>query len=118
MARAKMTWPMGIILLLLVLFLWLGLIQPTPAQGEARLESRINRLESELGRVRSQLSQVQSQLSLPNRPAPSLPQISPPPSLDNPSLEEQFDNLAILTIELRQQVRQLENRVAQLESGA
>ncbi len=108
-------WFIGI---LLGVLLWLGLGHYAGAQSEARIDSRLNRLESELGRLRSQIRQVESQLSIPNRPAPSLPTTTPPvaePSLNEPSLDEQFDNLATLAIELKQQVRQLEARVTQLE---
>ncbi|MGB3199760.1 MAG: hypothetical protein WBA99_02590 [Nodosilinea sp.] len=99
--------------LVLGVLLWLGLGHYVEAQSEARIDSRLNRLESELGRLRTQVRQLDSQLSIPNRPAPSLPPITPPVS--DPSLAEQFDNLATLTIELKQQVRQLETRVTQLE---
>ncbi len=98
----------------LSLLLWLGLGSYGAAQSEARLESRLNRLESELGRLRSQLSRVEYQLAIPNRPA-APPQPAPPPDLLEPSLEEQFDNLATLTIELKQRLQQLERRVEQLE---
>lgn len=106
-------WSIG---LLLGIVLWLGLGHYAGAQSEARLESRLNRLESELGRLRSQVRQVESQLAIPNRPTPSQPPRAP--SLTEPSLDEQFDNLATLAIELKQQVRQLETRVAQLEAAS
>ena len=106
-------WSIGI---LLGILLWLGLGHYANAQSEARIDSRLNRLESELGRLRSQVRQIESQLATPNRPAPNLPAItSPTPALAEPSLEEQFDNLATLAIELKQQVRQLETRITQLE---
>ncbi len=116
-ARWLMTIGFGVLL-------WLGLglsfqlerslgLGPALAQDSARLESRLNRLESDLGRLSGQVRQIQSQLAIPNRPSPSPPVVSP--SLNEPSLDEQFDNLAILVIELRQQLRQLETRVGQLE---
>lgn len=103
-------WFIGLVLGVL---LWLGLGQYVEAQSEARIDSRLNRLESDLGRLRSQVRQLESQLSIPTRPAPSLPPLTPP--VAEPSLDEQFDNLATLAIELKQQVRQLETRVTQLE---
>ncbi len=106
-------WATGI---LLGLLLWLGLGHYASAQSEARLESRLNRVESELSRLRTQFRQVESQLAIPDRPAPDPPAIAP--SLGEPSLDEQFDNLATLAIELKQRVRQLETRVTQLESAA
>ncbi|MBD2107505.1 hypothetical protein [Nodosilinea sp. FACHB-13] len=103
-------WSIG---LLLGVLLWLGLGHCAKAQSEARIDMRLSSLESELGRLRSQVRQIESQLSIPNRPAPSLPTITSPGV--EPSLDEQFDNLATLAIELKQQVRQLETRVTQLE---
>ncbi|MGB3137423.1 MAG: hypothetical protein WBG38_15750 [Nodosilinea sp.] len=105
-------WLMG---LLLGVSLWLSLGHYAEAQSEARIESRLTRLESELGRLRSQFRQVESQLSLPNR-SPNRPATAP--SLAEPSLEEQFNNLATLAIELKQRVNQLETRVEELESSA
>ncbi|NJL46982.1 MAG: DUF342 domain-containing protein [Leptolyngbyaceae cyanobacterium SM2_5_2] len=103
-------------IVLLGLLLWFGLGSYGAAQSEARLESRLNRLESELGRLRSQMSRVEHQLAIPNRPA-APPQPLPSPALLEPSLEEQFNNLATLAIELKQRVQQLEGRVEQLESA-
>lgn len=100
---------------LLGALLWFGLGHHAIAQDSARLESRLNRLESEVGRLRTQLRQVESQLAIPNRPVPGPPSTGPLSPAIEPSLDEQFDNLAILAIELKQQVRQLETRVDQLE---
>ncbi|MGF1567063.1 MAG: hypothetical protein ACFCVD_03140 [Nodosilinea sp.] len=115
MARPSRAMVRGCVIAVLGMVCWLGLTWQAWGQAEARLESRLNRLESELGRVRSQLSRVESQLNIPSRPAPNPPQASPSPSLLDLPLEDQFDNLAILTIELKQQVRQLEERVERLE---
>ncbi|MBE9078897.1 hypothetical protein IQ241_16625 [Romeria aff. gracilis LEGE 07310] len=89
-----------------------------PASASSNLQSRVVRLEFDLRSVQSQVSQLQSQLSRrgpPGRPAPPTDS-APAPTLNGPSLDEQFDNLAILVIEMRDQVRALESKVAELES--
>ena len=86
-----------------------------PAQGTSlRLESRVDRLESELSRVQSRLNQLEARDRLPQS-APSLPTDQSAP-FNELSLEEQFDNLATLAIELRQDVRDLQARVTELEA--
>lgn len=95
---------------------WWGLTIGTAAQGSSlRLESRVDRLESALSRVQSRLNQLEARDRLPQS-APPLPTAAPTP-LNEPSLEEQFDNLATLAIELRQDVRDLQARVAELEAA-
>lgn len=104
----------------LLLSLILAGVLLRPASASSDLQSRVVRLEFDLRSLRSQVSQLQSQLNgsgaPPSRPAP----LDLPPAatsaLNEPSLDEQFDNLAILVIELRDQVRSLESRVAELES--
>jgi small-conductance mechanosensitive channel len=103
---------------LLGLLCWLSPGLRSPASDSARLEARINRLESSLGRLQTQVSRMQSQLSLPQQPTtPPLPAIPPSPYAADPSIEEQFDNLATLTIELKLEVQELQERVAQLEAS-
>ncbi|HIK45134.1 MAG TPA: hypothetical protein IGR64_09635 [Leptolyngbyaceae cyanobacterium M65_K2018_010] len=104
-----------IVMILLIGVLGWGIGATAMAQSDARLESRINRLESDLGRLRSQVSRIEYQLAFPNPPS-APPPAAPPPVLDEPSVAEQFDNLATLVIELKQQVRQLEARVTRLEA--
>lgn len=100
---------------LLALMCWLGLTFTSWGQGSnLRLESRIDRLESELSQVRSRLNQLAARNNLPQT-APALP-AGTPGSLNEPSLEEQFDNLATLAIELRQDLRDLQDRVNELET--
>lgn len=110
-------------LLLLALCLVLGLLSHRPAQADTRLESRVTRLEFDLRSLRSEVSRLQSQVgSGPGASNPTSRPTTPPtpPStagyLDDPSLEEQFDNLATLVIELRQDVRSLTERVTALET--
>lgn len=107
----------GVLIALLVLLCWIGITLSGQAQvNNIRLESRVDRLESELSRVRSQLTRLEAQISGPNRaPAPVIPDSLDP--LNEPSLEEQFDNLATLAIELKLSMRQLEERIAELEQA-
>jgi hypothetical protein len=111
-----MTAKKSLLVVILGIFCWVAVTLSTPAQtGNLRLESRVDRLESELSRVRSQITRLEAQIANPNRPIPNTPLPSPHLPPNELSLEEQFDNLAILTIELKQQVQQLENRVEVLE---
>ncbi|NER78708.1 MAG: hypothetical protein F6K42_03845 [Leptolyngbya sp. SIO1D8] len=102
----------GLLVGLLILLCWFGTVLAGQAQvGDIRLESRVRSLESEMSRMRSRLTQLAAQIS-GSQADLSLPAASP---LLEPSLEEQFDNLATLAIELKQQVRALEERVTSLE---
>ncbi|NJL86932.1 MAG: hypothetical protein HC886_14735 [Leptolyngbyaceae cyanobacterium SM1_1_3] len=86
-------------------------------QADSGLSSRIARIEFDLQNVRTRLSQLESQVSRP-QPAPARPPSQPTPAAPSPldpSLAEQFDNLAILTLELKQRVVSLEDRVNELE---
>jgi hypothetical protein len=72
-----------------------------------------------LNRLQSQVNQIQSQLRLGNSPGgnrPAAPALEPLPG--DPSLAAQFDNLAILAIELRDRITALETRVTELERRA
>lgn len=86
-------------------------------QDASGLSSRITRLEFDLQNVKTRLSQLESQASRsrPAAPVSPRPPTEPPAPLREPSLAEQFDNLAILTIELKQRVVALENRIDELE---
>ncbi|MCG8363985.1 MAG: hypothetical protein MJA27_11720 [Pseudanabaenales cyanobacterium] len=103
---------------IVLLLIFAALQQATPAQLPTQLNSRLSRLEVEVRSLRSDIRQLTSQVSGVSRiPTASRP-VSPPvtrPDVFEPSLEEQFDNLAILAIELKQRVVELENRVNQLE---
>ncbi|MCT7984255.1 hypothetical protein NG796_13210 [Laspinema sp. A4] len=99
----------------------------TPAQGSVADSTRIARLESEIFSLRSQLNQLQSDVarlarqpaaSPPiSRPQPSeeSPPVSTPRKPDDPSLAQQFDNLAILAIELKERITAVEERLAEIE---
>ena len=90
----------------------------TPAQLPTQLNSRLSRLEVEVRSLRSDLTRLDSQVSgISRSPAASrpVPPSAPRADLYEPSLEEQFDNLATLAIELKQRVVELEHRLDALE---
>lgn len=97
------------------------------AQGSIADATRISRLESEIFSLRSQINRLQSDVArLGRAPAasppisrPQPPEESPPVPTprqpDDPSVAQQFDNLAILAIELKERLTNLEERVSQIE---
>lgn len=92
--------------LALVLFLscWLGAVSASPTL----VDPRINRLESQVRSLQSQVNRLQGQVSRPS--SHTAPNSSSPPS-EEPSLDQQFDTLAILIIELQERVSALEARL-------
>lgn len=111
-------WQATLLILIVILLTWLGNGISRPAAADPRLEARLNRLDSDLGRLRSQVNRIESQLSIPPRSAPSPPLPRPVPAEPiEPSLVEQFDNLATLAVETKLQLRQLEDRVTRLEQA-
>lgn len=108
--RKSFIWPFtGFCLALtLLLSLWLR-----PVGASSLLVSRVNQLEFRLRSLQSQVSQIQAQLPRPGggtggrRPAP----VVSSPDLSDPSLDQQFDNLATLVIELRDRIEVLEAQV-------
>ena len=100
--------------ILLVGCIW-GLITATPGRADIRLESRVNGLEYQLRLVQAELNRLSSTArSQPVQPASPTPS-APPASGAYLSLDQQFDNLATLAIELKDDLRALEARVAALE---
>ncbi len=94
---------------LLVLSIWLG-----TAKASTLTDSRINQLEFQLRSLQGQVSQLQSQL--PRAGGGSGDRSTPAPassSFNDPTLDEQFDNLATLVIELSQRVLALEAQVSE-----
>lgn len=106
--------------LLCLLFLLLGFtIIPRLSQAQSiGLDSRISRLEAEIFQLRSRLSNLESQRSPVDRSAsnpPPSPTIPSSPRQTTPPSPAMFDRLATLTIELKERVQTLEQKVAALE---
>ena len=94
--------------LIAVASLWLG-----PAKASSALdESRIRQLEFQVRSLQTQISQIQAR-SPGASSSPSSPPVIPDSSdFNEPTPQEQFDNLATLVIEINQRVKALENRLA------
>lgn len=101
-------------------------ISGSGAQASINDSSRISRLETEIFTLRSQLNRLESEVSRLRRqnqsPATiSVPEVVPPDSPSNrspnePTLAEQFDNLAILAIELKDRINSIEERLSEIEA--
>ncbi len=107
---------------LLLLTSWLlgwGMARTAIAQFPANLESRMAQLESDNLQLRGQLNQLEARLSN-LRTAPAF---SPTPTLTTPTphattiptTDPKFQRLATLVVELKLQVRELEQRLGKLE---
>lgn len=115
-SKSSRIWQRIIALVLLASCIW-GFLIAAPGRANIRLESRVNSLEYELRMVQAELSRLSSTArSQPMQPAQPLPS-TPPASSAYVSLDQQFDNLATLAIELREDLRALESRVAALEQA-
>ena len=88
--------------------LWLS-----PARGVSLTDSRIRQLEYGLRSLQAQVNQLQSQLPRSTGDRAPAPAVSAAPVPGDPSLAEQFDNLATLVIELSQRVSALESQAAE-----
>ncbi|MGF1494044.1 MAG: hypothetical protein ACFBSC_16635 [Microcoleaceae cyanobacterium] len=96
-----------------------------PAQATtSQLEFRIRNLESQVSRLRGEINRVRSQASggvtrvevVPPPNVPELPSDVPPDASSRLMLGDPvFDRLATLVIELKQDVQDLQQRLAELE---
>ena len=92
----------------LCLSVWL---RPVKASSSSLSESRISQLEFKVRSLQTQINQMQGQ-------SPSVSASSPisPPEFRQPlnelSVDEQFDNLATLVIEINQRVMRLEEQIS------
>ncbi|MGB3293645.1 MAG: hypothetical protein WBB01_11720 [Phormidesmis sp.] len=93
-------------LTVVLLSLWLA-----PVRAVSLTDSRISQLEYGLRSLQTQVNQLQSQLPRSTGGSSLLPVPSAAPVPGDPSLAEQFDNLAILVIELKQRVAALEDQI-------
>lgn len=115
LSKQSRIWQRIIGFALLVSCIWSILIA-APSHANIRLESRVNSLEYQLRMVQAELSRLSSTArSQPVQPPPSTP--VPPASGAHLSFDQQFDNLATLAIELKDDLRALEERVAALEQA-
>lgn len=90
--------------------------------------SRILQLEAEIFTLRSQLNRLENEVSRLRRQrqfTPEIPTSEPTPEPaatarprrpQDLTLEQQFDNLAILAIELKERLTEVENRLDELEA--
>lgn len=103
------------IAMLLVILAWVSLTPEVALSQQA--ESRINNLEFDLRNIESRLGQIESQLGQSARSV-SPTTVTPNDRVRNRQLArlQSFDKLANLAIETRQDLKQLEARVAKLES--
>lgn len=83
---------------------WFSAVEASPSL----VNPRINRLESQLRSLQSQVSRLQSQIPRTSRTTAPTPQV---PRSEAPAIDQQFDTLAILIIELQQRVTALETRL-------
>lgn len=104
------------IAMLLVILAWVSLT-PEIALSQ-QVESRINNLEFDLRNIESRLGQIESQLGQSVRSQSPRTTVTPNNQVRNRQLArlQSFDKLANLAIETRQDLKQLEARVAKLES--
>ena len=96
---------------ILFLAIALILIWLQPVAASTLIDSRIRQLEFQ---VRALQSQINQRPAAPSRSGNSPPPVETPALPGDPTLAQQFDNLATLTIELKQRVTALEEQVAQL----
>ena len=104
------------IAMLLVILAWISLTPEIVLSQQ--VESRINNLEFDLRNIESRLSQIESQLGQSVRSQSPRTTVTPNERVRNRQLArlQSFDKLANLAIETRQDLKQLEVRVAKLES--
>lgn len=105
---------------ILVLAFALLLIWLRPVAASTLIDSRIRQLEYQVRSLQTQISQIPTNgpRASSSTPPNSTPQRAIPTVPGEPTLAQQFDNLAILAIELKQRVTALEEQVAQLEAEA
>ncbi|GAB1540249.1 hypothetical protein NUACC21_29180 [Scytonema sp. NUACC21] len=103
--------------LFLGILIWGGILSNTATSQQ--FDSRVSNLEADLNRLETRVIRIESLLSQNRR----IPPTQTPPSSSSRSRttlplqdrERMFDRLATLVVELKQQVNQLEGRVAKLE---
>lgn len=105
---------------ILVIIIWGGLLSDTAVSG--LVESRLSNLESEFYRLESQVNRIETQLNRVGSSSPKIPNNPPPPQrlprrLSPRGREKMFDRLATLVIEIKDDIKDLQKRVSQLENA-
>lgn len=104
----------------LAIILWVSLFSDIAFSG--LLESRINNLESRFYRLESQINRIETQLNRTGVSKLKIPNNSSlsqgrPRRLSQSERDKMFDRLATLVIETKQDVKDLQKRVSQLEKA-
>lgn len=104
----------------LIALIWGSLLSDTAFSG--LLESRLNNLEFDFNRLQSQVNRIETQLTRSGSSSPKIPNNPPSSSrrrrrLSPQEREKMFDRLATLVIELKQDIKDLQKRVSQLENN-
>ncbi|MGB3300046.1 MAG: hypothetical protein WBA76_17425 [Phormidesmis sp.] len=84
-----------------------------PATAVSLTDSRVSQLEYQVRSLQAQINQLQSNAPASGGSPRPVPAPEAPFIPGDPSLAQQFDNLATLAIELKQRVKALEERVFQ-----
>ncbi|KST67935.1 hypothetical protein [Mastigocoleus testarum] len=100
---------------IIVSLVWGGWI--SQAVSSQQFQSRINNLKFDLSRLESRVNRIESQLGsrgikIPSNPSDPTVQKSTSSQIQRGDM---FENLANLVIELKEDVKQLEERVSKLE---
>ncbi len=75
----------------------------------AQLEFEVSALQNQVNQLQNQLSRSPSSVAQTRLPADATERLS---SIGDPTLDQQFDNLATLVIELNQRVLRIEDQLA------
>ena len=111
----------AVVFVAIAVFCLLSFVAIAPGRTSV-VESRLLQVENQVSFLRSDLRRLESSVRRLERAANRIDpaDVDPPRSSDSPSLpptESMFDNLAILAIELKERVTQLEAKVASLEAA-
>ena len=107
----------GLLILAAILtsLVWGGLISQSASSQQ--FQSHINTLKFDLSRLESRVNRIESQIGSRGVKVPSNPSdaTAQKPISSQIRSEDMFENLANLVIELKEDVKQLEERVSKLE---
>lgn len=106
-------WAIAALLILLVIFA----IATPPARANFQTDSRISRLESQVASLQSRLSRLEagSRQSLPGPSSNPPPRSTLPPPISTDE-RAMLDRLAILVIEIKDDLQNLDRRLSALET--